>query len=236
MSRSDNQLGPEDKKSKKPTRQPPDSQSDKKRKGEDLSRSFCTGQQRLDSLENQNNQSSSALLLQAQVSKSNASVGTQLCNLQNLIREFKHLSDQQRREEVQINDFQVPVDRKRGPSGEVIESSGKQPSVSDCDFVNPQQQRLIMNNFFTSMGDASEANTKNNQSSNDVGNRAIIMGGSKDSASHEDRDTALGDLAQQLNDTSFFAGQGGLASDIVLPDNMNFFSKGHDEAIEFHPN
>ena len=137
---------------------------------------------------------------------------------------------------MQINDFQVPVDRKRGSSGEVIESSGKQPSVSDCDFVNPQQQRLIMNNFFTSMGDASEANTKNNQSSNDVGNRAIIMGGSKDSASHEDRDTALGDLAQQLNDTSFFAGQGGLASDIVLPDNMNFFSKGHDEAIEFHPN
>lgn len=137
---------------------------------------------------------------------------------------------------MQINDFQVPVDRKQGSSGEVIESSGKQPSVSDCDFVNPQQQRLIMNNFFTSMGDASEANTKNNQSSNDVGNRAIIMGGSKDSASHEDRDTALGDLAQQLNDTSFFAGQGGLASDIVLPDNMNFFSKGHDEAIEFHPN
>ena len=54
LSRSDNQLGPEDKKSKKATRQPPDSQSDKKRKGEDLSRSFCTGQQRLDSLENQN--------------------------------------------------------------------------------------------------------------------------------------------------------------------------------------
>ena len=52
-----------------------------------------------------------------------------------------------------------------------------------------------MNNFFTSMGDASENNAKN-QSSNDVGNRAVIMGASKDSASHEDRDTALGDLAQ----------------------------------------
>ena len=77
---------------------------------------------------------------------------------------------------------------------EGIASSGKQPSVSDCDFVNPQQQKL-MNNFFTSQGDASEHNTKNH-SSNDVGNRAVIMGASKDSASNEDRDTALGDLAK----------------------------------------
>ena len=52
-----------------------------------------------------------------------------------------------------------------------------------------------MNNFFTSMGDASEANTRNH-SSNDVNNRAVIMGGSKGSADHEDPDTALGDLAQ----------------------------------------
>ena len=59
------------------------------------------------------------------------------------------------------------------------------------------------------------------------------MGDSKDSGG-ADPDTALGDLAQQLNDTSFFAGQNGGLADIQLPDNLNFFSKGDDE-IDFHP-
>ena len=52
--------------------------------------------------------------------------------------------------------------------------------------------------------------------------------------SNNDADTALGDLAQQLNDTSFFAGQNGIGADIQLPDDLNFFSKGEGE-IEFGP-
>ena len=62
------------------------------------------------------------------------------------------------------------------------------------------------------------------------------MGGSKGSGDHDDKDTAFGDLAEQLNDTSFFAGQGGLGGDLQLPDDLNFFSKGNDRSIDFHPN
>ena len=70
---------------------PPDRQSDKKRHGADLSKSFCIGETRprQDSLENEN-----SLLLKMQGSKGNPSVGTQLSNLKMLIKEFKHLSDQ----------------------------------------------------------------------------------------------------------------------------------------------
>ena len=57
-----------------------------------------------------------------------------------------------------------------------------------------------MNNYFSKA--SIDENTKNNQS-NDV-NRAIIMG--NNSSANDDHDTQFGDLAQQLNDTSFFAG------------------------------
>ena len=61
----------------------------------------------------------------------------------------------------------------------------------------------------------------------------MITGESK--APETDRETALGDLAQQLNDTSFFAGNNG-NSILQLPDNLNFFSKGDDCGdIDFHP-
>ena len=77
-----------------------------------------------------------------QGSKGNPSVGTQLSNLKMLIKEFKHLSDQQRREEVQINDFQECVDPKK-----LGAEPSEQPSLSDVDF-GPQHK--LMNNFFTS--------------------------------------------------------------------------------------
>ena len=53
------------------------------------------------------------------------------------------------------------------------------------------------------------------------------MNAAGDPTTEEDRETALGDLAQQLNDTSFFAGNN--ANDIQLPDNLNFFNRGDDE-------
>ena len=72
------------------------------------------------------------------MNKNNGSVGTQLNNLQNLVKEFKQSCDKQRRNEVKINDFQAPLDHQKKRSEEDgNESSGKQPSVSDCDFVNP---------------------------------------------------------------------------------------------------
>lgn len=46
-----------------------------------------------------------------------------------LIKEFKHLSDQQRREEVKINDFQESVDPKK-----LGAEPSEQPSLSDVDF------------------------------------------------------------------------------------------------------
>lgn len=163
----------------------------------------------MDSFENQGKNRSPSLQALRE-SNGKISVGTQLCNLKNLIREFKHISDQQRREEVKNSQFQGLVDNKPQSCGN--DSSGRQPSVSDCDFSNPQQK--LMNNYFLSQNEEGEDTNNKNQSSNDV-NRAVIMGASKGSAAdNEDRETALGDLAQQLNDTSFFAGQGGFASEI----------------------
>ena len=88
ISRTANHFGTNDKSQKQ--QMPPDSQSDKKRQGGDLSKSFCIGdsRHRQDSLENDN-----SLLLKMQGSKGNPSVGTQLSNLKMLIKEFKHLSD-----------------------------------------------------------------------------------------------------------------------------------------------
>ena len=55
------------------------------------------------------------------------------------------------------------------------------------------------------------------------------------SSANDDHDTQFGDLAQQLNDTSFFAGQNG-GGDIQLPDDLNFFKKGNDDQIiDFDP-
>ena len=45
----------------------------------------------------------------------------------------------------------------------------------------------------------------------------------------DDHDTQCGDLAKQMNDTSFFANP-----DLQLPDDLNFFSKDKGEII-FHP-
>lgn len=124
-----------------------------------------------------------------------------------MIKEFKHLSDQQRQEEKKIHDFQVPEDDQK-------QMCNKQPSLSDIDF-NPQQK--LMNNFFSSTrnDDLEQQNNisenKNSSSSGDA-NKAVIMITGESKAPETDRETALGDLAQQLNDTSFFAGNNGNAS------------------------
>lgn len=61
------------------------------------------------------------------------------------------------------------------------------------------------------------------------------MPGSNESKNIEDDDeTQLDDLAKQLNDTSFFAGNNQsnlkLADDIQLPDNLNFFNNSCEDA------
>jgi len=88
-----------------------------------------------------------------------------------------------------------------------------------------------MQNFFSGLQDSGALVSDEIQSCADV-NHAVIMPG--EDATDDDHETALGDLAQQLNDTSFFAGNIGM--DIQLPDNLNFFSKGDDCELEFHPN
>ena len=97
-----------------------------------------------------------------------------------------------------------------------------------------------MNNFFGNQAqNDNEIQNRTGQSSNakssaDI-NRAVIMPGSNESKNIEDDDeTQLDDLAKQLNDTSFFAGNNQsnlkLADDIQLPDNLNFFNNSCEDA------
>ena len=48
-----------------------------------------------------------------QQSKDNHSVGSQISSLKHLVKEFKDLSDQQRKEQKEIHDFQVPDDLQK---------------------------------------------------------------------------------------------------------------------------
>ena len=90
---------------------PPDSQSNRKSNYfEEHSRSFCIGdsnnkRRRLDQSLDQD--ASSSLLVKRQVSKGldNSSFGSQLQHLQSLVKEFKQISDKQRQDEVQFNDY-----------------------------------------------------------------------------------------------------------------------------------
>ena len=119
-----------------------------------------------------------------------------------MIREFKEASERQRKQDADM------IDINSGGVGEVDATS-----ISDIDFNQDQKKT---NNFLGSF--AKNHKKDENEETADV-NKAVIFK-SSNSKGHSEETSNLGSFCQQLNNTSFFAGNNmdNLGS---LPENMD---------------